>query len=195
MRAARLFRNATVILALVISGRCLAETENRHPDVNQSKFETQTLLGGGGPVGLIGANLYEPGTTLPLSVRLAQRFRFPLNSPLGLELNFVVPIGLGVNVLCDVYRSDRVRVHLGDPGVHWNMVQPVSVGRVGRTWDLTLGGGLDVRLTDRLWLTLDWRAYLPDPTSVIGRYGDWARPIYKEAALGGQLWLGIARVW
>ncbi len=193
MRARRLVEAAILVLALVASSRCLAEPDP--PDINRAKFETQTLMGGGGPIGLIGANLPEPVSTLPLSVRLAQRFRLPRWSPVALEVNFVVPIGLGVNFLCDVYRSDRVRLHLIDPGIHWNMVQPVSVTRVGRSWDVTFGAGIDVRLNGQLWLTLDWRAYLPDPSVVPYKYGDWARPIYKEAALGGQLWLGIARVW
>jgi len=193
MRAMIAVKTAVLLTGLVLAGTCRADTGPK-PDVNSKDFETQTILSGGGGIGLIGQSFPQGGTTMPISVRLAQRLRFPRHTSLGLELSFVVPIGLGVNVTCDVYRNDRVRIHLVDPGIHWNMVEPVSVSRVKRSWDLTLGAGLDVRLTDQLWLTVDWRTFLPDPT-IINKYGDWARPIYKEAALGGQLWLGISRSW
>ncbi len=156
-------------------------------------FETQTVWG----LSLApGAMAMGPeATTAPLTVSLAQTFRFARFSPFGLELSFVAPGGLGATLLVDAVRTRYVRVHLIDPGVVWNLLGPVSVGRVSRSADLVLGAGVDVFLTKDLTLTVNWRMYFPEPIGTISRYGDFARPIYAEAAKGGQLCFGLARVW
>lgn len=177
--------------AWLASLRAFAEFAPKYQD--GEKYELQTIWGLGVAPGV--AAMGSDCTTAPLAVGIAQTVRFPRYSQFGLELNFVAPGGLGANLLIDVVKFWRLRVHLIDPGIVWNLTGPASVTRVKRDFDLTLGAGVDIRLNRELAVTVNWRMYFPDPFSVISRYGDFARPVYAEAAKGGQLWFGLARVW
>ncbi len=150
----------------------------------------------GGPVGLIGDDSpYWKPTTAPFTLRLAGQLSAPAYTPLTLEINAVIPCGFGVNLLFDVFRSDRLRVHLLDLGVFWNAFKPVSVQRLHRQFDLTAGLGVDVRVWRTLSVSADWRVFLPNPMTTLPDYADFALPMYREALKGGQLWIGAAYAW
>lgn len=183
---------AAAVFVLLILPNC-SFGEQRPTTPNERKFETQTVWGFGFAPG-VGA-MGRDCTTLPISIWMLQRFRLPRYTNFGLEVGMVAPGGFSVTLLTDVTRFGRFRIHLVDPGIVVNLTEPGTVNRVHRTWDLTLGAGIDIRLDDLLTLTVNWRMFFPDPFSVIGRYGDFARPVYTEAAKGGQLWFGLARVW
>lgn len=156
-------------------------------------MELQGLIGVGGPMFLALGPNYDQMSSRPVAVIAAARVR---NEKVfvGLEMNLVAPVGMGMNMLFDVYRGDRFRVHIIDPGVFWNVRQPLSVARVARTYDVTVGFGGEIflDLRRRVSLTVDWRVYLPDPYGILTQFGGFARPIYKEAAQGGYVWVGFA---
>jgi len=158
-------------------------------------FQIRALGGIGGPVGLIGYDGYWRPSTAPLTLRLAGQLRLKEYTPLVLEISAVIPYGLGVNILTDIIQTDRVRVHLFDLGFFWNAYMPVSVQRIKRSVDITLGAGVDVRIKDSWSVSLDYRLFLPDPISTLPAYADFALPIYAEALRGGQLWLSAGYCW
>jgi opacity protein-like surface antigen len=158
-------------------------------------FQIRALGSVGGPVGLIGYDGYWRQTTAPFTVRLAGQMRLQQYTPLALEISAVIPYGIGANLLTDVIQTDRVRVHLFDIGIFWNAYMPVSVSRIKRDFDLTLGAGIDVRVKDSWSLSLDYRMFLPNPVTVLPAYADFALPIYTEALRGGQLWLSVGYCW
>lgn len=183
---------AAVICSLLLLPYCSYGESNRTTPEDR-KFETQTVWGLGFAPGVGGMG--SDCTTTPISIWMVQRLRLPRYSQFGLEAGFVAPGGLSFSLLVDVARFGRFRIHLIDPGIVVNLTEPGTVQRVHRTFDLTLGAGVDIRLNRELALTANWRMFFPDPVGVISRYGDFARPVYAEAAKGGQLWIGLARVW
>lgn len=195
MRRSRIDGNLTLLAILPIFWLWAAPAAAEPPPESQNSapLELQTTWG----LGLApGAAFAGPeNTSAPLTVWLSQSVRFPRYSQFGLELTFVAPGGLGATLLVDIIRTGRVRIHVLDPGIVWNLLGPISVGRVHRALDLTLGAGADIRLTRELGLTFGWRMYFPEPIGTISRNGDFARPVYAEAAKGGQLWIGLSRIW
>jgi hypothetical protein len=158
-------------------------------------FHVRAAAGVGGPVGLIGHDGYWKPTTAPFTLRLAGQLRLPEYTPLALEVNAVVPYGLGMNLLFDVVQTDRIRVHLFDLGFFWNAWKPVTVQRLKRSVDLTVGLGLDVRIKGSWSVSADWRLFLPNPLTTLPAYAEFALPMYEEALKGGQLWFGAAYCW
>lgn len=150
----------------------------------------------GGPIALIGANYPGGVTTAPLTLKLAGRIGLPRHSPISLELNAIVPHGIGFNFRLEVLKlANRVSIHLFDLGIFFNLGDPVTVSRIKRTWDLTAGLGCDVRVWRNLEVGLEWRWFLPNPIAVIQDYGSFAYPAYREAARGGQLWATVGYTW
>jgi hypothetical protein len=130
----------------------------------------------------------------------ALRLRFPRISPLALEANvaYSASFGIGVNLLIDVIRTERWRVHLIDPGIFINLHDSLTATNWERRLDLTLGGGFeyDLKVDPKhgdLRLTFDVRWFIPEPVSLQDRLGAFSVPIYEDAAKGVQLWIGIAR--
>ena len=120
------------------------------------------------------------------------RFRLPKISPRVLELYAVAPNGFGLNIKNDDFHIGNVRFHLLDVGLFYNMWKPVSVQRVERKLDLTLGAGIEYEFGDKWVATLDWRMFLPaNLFAVLTDYGDFARLIGLEAVQGGHTWVGI----
>jgi len=141
---------------------------------------TVVAIGGGYPVSGVSGGLF-----------LAARLRYLPSTPFALEVNLYAPYGFGLGWLLDVYRSDRLRIHAFDLGVFENMPwAKVSHSEVDRFFDVTLGCGVEWNVTGRHILSLDWRAFLPDPTKVPFRYGNYSVPFYLDALAGGQIWLG-----
>lgn len=128
-----------------------------------------------------------------LGVFLAARLRRVPETPLGIEVGLFVPWGVGANLLIDVFRNDRLRVTLLNPGVFYSWTPELRVTRpdVERSVDITVGVGLEWRLAPRLWLTFDSRFFFGEPVGVVGHYGDFARRIYVDMAKGVQTWIGI----
>jgi hypothetical protein len=188
-----------MLSAAALTGSHAASAQDKVPRA----FETQTLVGSGGPVGLSIMPTQEPPTSKPFTFHIAQRFRSPGYSGLGMELSVVLPCGAGANILFDAYHTERFRLHLLDPGVFYNTNNSamnhsqVSVDRLARRWDMTFGLGADilVREDDGVWLTGDVRVFMPDPILLSDSFGGLARPYVDEALKGGNLWLGLAFTW
>lgn len=113
--------------------------------------------------------------------------------PLGLEVGFYSPWGVGANLLLDIYRSENLRIHLLDLGFFyaWHPEMRIVRADVERKLDITLGLGIEWQFSNRWWLTVDMRMYFPNPVRIIGWYGDFARRIYARSAEGVQTWIGI----
>lgn len=130
-------------------------------------------------------------TTRTLSLNAVARGRIPGHTPLGLELALNVPHGASATVLVDLARVDRVSAHVAVGAFFPIANRQLSVTKIERSWDLTLGYGVEVRVYKKWEIMADWRVHLPDPTTILRIYGDFARPLYDEALRGGQLWLGM----
>ena len=61
-------------------------------------------------------------------------------------------------------------------------------------YDLTIGSGLELKVSKRLGVSADWRAYLPE-FGTVERYGGYAVSVYKSAIKGGQATLGVLFYW
>lgn len=148
--------------------------------------ELQGLAGPMGPLFLAFGPKYDQFSTRPVAIMFAARIR-PKRVYLGFEVNMVMPAGFGMNVLFDVYRGDRFRLHLVDPGVFLNALHPLSVARIKRSYDVTVGAGGEVFLgqSRKISVGFDWRVYLPDPWAILTAFSGFSRPIYNEAAQGG----------
>jgi hypothetical protein len=130
----------------------------------------------------------------------AQRLSSPGYSGLTLEISAVLPCGAGANLLFDAYHTDAFRLHILDPGIFYNTNDTalkrsaVSVDRLSRRWDMTFGLGAGLQIKSKVWLTADWRVFIPDPV-LLSRLGALSRPYIDEALKGGNLWLGMAFTW
>jgi hypothetical protein len=159
----------------------------------KNPFETQTLVSAGLPTYAPtsdGKSQYNLAT-----VRMAQTLRAPKFSGIGIEIN-AIPLGgrgIGASLIIDLLRFENFRIH-ADLGAFWNLGEPVSVISIKRAYDLTVGGGLELKVSERLGVSVDWRAYLPEPGAFL-RYGDLAIPAYKNALKGGQACLGVLFYW
>jgi len=124
------------------------------------------------------------GNDVLCSVRLRHA-----RSLVGLELYSTLAHGYGAAVTVDAVRVWRLRFTL-DAGVFWPVYETMSVPDVPRSFDITFGAGLEVRLYRQLVAIFNWRAYFPDPR-LVGYYGDFSFPIYKRALKEAPWWLGL----
>lgn len=69
---------------------------------------------------------------------------------LGLELNTMIPYGIGANLLMYVYNGHRVSVHILDPGIFYSWADglEISAPTMPRAFDITAGAGAEVHVTD-----------------------------------------------
>lgn len=112
--------------------------------------------------------------------------------PLALEVSFVLPYGIGTNLLLYLYHGDRVNIHFIDFGIFYSWWRDMSSTWIPREFDLTVGCGLEVKVSEGLMITLDWRVFLADPFHVLPNYADFGLRAYGEATKGGELWFGVA---
>lgn len=131
----------------------------------------------------------EGSKSKTFALNLVTRIRHR-RTPFAFEQTIIIPHGLMSALLLDVWRGNRWRAHL-DLGIFRPIAKRhLSATNIDRSWDLVLGFGAEALVYKRLSVTVDWRMFFPDPTSVPQMYGDFVRPIYKDAQRGGQLWLG-----
>ena len=153
------------------------------------------LAGGGAPALLLSPDPGEHTTSLLTGLVLI-RAQLPRVSPRVLELYSVVGSGFGASLRNDDFSLGSVKFHLLDVGLFYNHYEPVSVRRVERTLDLTLGFGVEWRVRSRWVLTSDWRMFTPlNVYRVLVDHGDFARLIFQESLYGGQAWLGLLYYW
>ena len=191
---------AFLILLAILAYGSPARSEPDASGVPET-FETQTLVGGGGPLGLafLPTDGYKPSSK-PFVLVLSQRFRFPKYSDFGLEVSAVLPCGAGANLVFGVIRTDNFRLNLVAPGVFWNTNNrpmarsQVSVDRLLRRWDVPFGLGADWRV-NKIWISADYRVFMPDPIMLANDYNALARPYVDEAFKGGNLWLRVGSTW
>ncbi len=92
------------------------------------------------------------------------QLEFP-KARLGLRAFTALDKGLGLQALIYPYRSEKVKVHIIDPGI---IFEPGSFNLtnntdVPRSVDLIFGAGVQVKLACHLQLLLDWRVNVADP--------------------------------
>ena len=158
-------------------------------------LELKTSASIGGPVGLPAYDGPYRQTTQLFTMKLDARLRIPKTVSLGLEINAVIPSGFGINILIDVVKTDKFRFHIIDPGLFWNTFQSVSVRRVNRSMDITLGFGVEYSLSNQWSLTAEMRAFVPEPSNAVATYGNFALDMFKESTEGAQTCLGLSRRW
>lgn len=92
------------------------------------------------------------------------QLEFP-KARLGLRAFTALDKGLGLQALIYPYRSERLKVHIIDPGIvftpgSFNLANNTDVPR---SLDLIFGAGVQVKLACHLQLLLDWRVNVVDP--------------------------------
>ena len=145
---------------------------------------------GGGLGGGLGRDTHRIG------ILCFGRFRLLPEVPVAVEVSAYLPFGAGAGLVLDVYRNEYLRVHFLDLGVFvpFDASLRVMHPEVRRGWDFTVGAGIEwFDRANGIAITLDWRAFLPDPTTVPFHYGGFAKKFYIDALIGGQLWVGFAR--
>ena len=107
--------------------------------------------------------------------------RAPKYTGVGLELSGVVGggYGLGIGLTFDVLKLKYLWIH-ADAGILAD-IKPVTVNYVDRKWDEYLGGGIDLPMSGHWCLKFATRVFVPDPTTVPLRYGDWSDRAYRGA--------------
>ena len=129
-----------------------------------------------------------------ISLTTALRFQYPRVTSLGLELFAIMPYGYGANLHVAGIHTERLSLRFIDIGFFYGR-EPTNRW-VEHEWSLVLGAGLEYRFFLRgngaryAQLILDYRAFLPDPGSVLMFYGDFGRDIYLGALRNGQIILG-----
>lgn len=164
---------------------------------SHESFELRLGIGGGGPVGLLRSvkGVTELTTEKYTGVGYL-RLRLPHVSSRILEVYGVYPNGVGINLKNDDFRLGNFRFSFVDVGVFWNIKRPVSVQRVKRKFDLTLGTSVEYKVTSDWSFALDYRIFAPaNVFGILTDYGDYARLIGREIAQGGQLWGGFSYSW
>lgn len=118
-----------------------------------------------GIFGELGLMAQDPYATGMLGIRL----QFP-KAFLGAQIFSQLQYGLGAQLLTYVYRGDRLKVHVGDPGVLFPLFgNYLTVRDVPRDWDLIVGAGAQYRLLCNLDLIADLRVDIPDPVKLANR--------------------------
>lgn len=157
-------------------------------------IEGEIVAAGGGAPLLPILTDWEDHHSALLTGFVAGRLRAPDHTSFGLEASAVLPFGFGLNGFIDLIHIKKARAHFNF-GVFANLIDSVSVMNIDRRFDITGGFGVEIPVSEKIYLTLDWRNFLPWPWETIARYGDFSRPFYDEAFKGGQLWLGVAQSW
>lgn len=129
-----------------------------------------------------------------ISLTPSLRFQYPRVSSLGVELFAMMPYGLGANLHIAGIHTERFSLRLLDLGFFYGR-EPGNRW-VEHDWSLVLGAGMEYRFllhgegARYAQLILDYRAFLPDPGSVLMFYGDFGREIYLGALRNGQIIFG-----
>lgn len=121
--------------------------------------ESDWILGLHGAVGL---GFRDPNTSGLLGLRLRYK---PLH--LGLEAYTAFDYGNAVQLMVYTVQGKRFSHHI-DVGVLFTGKHLLSTQDIPRTWDATLGTGIEYKLFKYLSLTADWRLAFPSPAFVAG---------------------------
>lgn len=162
---------------------------------NRPAVETSTRFGMGFPVFSSAKSSQNWGEQLAFSVSLSQRIAFPRYSFFELEAttNFN---GLGVVVSPALFRNDWMKIHAMEIGVYYNYDsrQAIAVPLARRDFDIIVGLGADFHMTEKWWLSVGWRANVPNPFSTVSRYGGYVFQITKDAFAESNLTVGMTYV-
>ncbi len=117
------------------------------------------------------------------------------HTPIGMEAFVLAPWGAGATISIDAVRTELLTLKLFDLGIFAPITNNVSATDFHRSFDLVLGTGLVWNPSHtfrgkKLFFTADWKIFFPDPM-LIYYYGDFIRPIYKQAFNESFLILGI----
>ncbi len=122
-------------------------------------------------------------------------------TPILLEAFMIAPYGVGVDLQVMGLTLPRFRLRFFDLGIFWG--KEATNDWVPHSWSIMLGGGLEYDITFCIrgrqvsgWaFTFDYRAFLPDPSTVLPRYGDFGKEIYLSSLREGQWIFGLSVTW
>ena len=134
-------------------------------------------------------------TNVRSGIPLMLRLRYLEGVPFVLEANFLVPYGGGAGLLLDVYRGEKLRVHAFDVGIFVPLAAPLRLTRpdIDRRFDLWTGLGIEWNYRRDETVSVDWRVFCADPSSIPYYYGAFTKPIYLDALKESQLWIGYVK--
>lgn len=170
---------AAVLVSIILaSERCRADSRERE-------------YGDAGWSYVAGAGSNRAGN---ISLNTGLRFQYPRVTSLGLEVFAMMPYGMGIDIQIAGLSTRAFSLRLMDIGFFYGR-EPGNRW-VEHSWSLILGAGMEYRFflhgagARYAQLTLDYRAFLPDPGSVLMFYGDFGRDIYLGALRDGQFIIG-----
>jgi len=148
----------------------------------------------GGPWLLKATPIPGGETTHKVFHQFTARFSFPKNAAVELEFSAMsYPAGFGIGLRFNLIKIKYFTIHLIDPGVvFWPTKNQLVVNRpeAERSFDITLGLGGEVELTDWLSAGIGWKWFIPNPVQVIPYLGNFSRLVYREVS-GGMLCVSI----
>ena len=157
-------------------------------------FETSTAIASGGPVGVSFLHTKFEPVRLPTAL-IAQRFSMPRYSNVSLQLELVPQSGYGASAVFNLAGSDTWKWNFIAGGYFSRWGKQMSVPGLPRRWDVTGGTSVEVLVHGNDgWLTVEYRAYAPNPGLVANMNSVYQRAL-MDAAKEGQLWLGYKRTW
>lgn len=132
-----------------------------------------------------------------VSFSITSRLQYPKYTPLALEMFLLMPYGIGADIQITGFTSGRFTARFIDLGVFAGR-DPVN-SWVAYNWSIVVGSGVEYRFPspfDRQSInfvscSLIYRVFLPEPSSVLTRYGDFGKSIYLNALRGGQIIFGV----
>lgn len=107
---------------------------------------------------------------------LGLRVKVPAAS-LGVEAYTAFDYGLGIMALVYPYQDDILAWHLNLGVLGWQG-ERLSTWDVPRTWDITAGTGIEVKLMKHLSFTFDYKASLPSPIFI----AEHSSPVFVDGA-------------
>jgi len=147
----------------------------------------------GGSISRSFVKTLDKSTASQATCKLGYTFSLPKITPLALNVNVVIPHGVGAQL-------DLKILNIGGfslspiAGVFFNLVKPVNNTWYSRSTDWTLGLRAEQRIGKHLAIVVEQQQYLLN-LKPRADFGVLATPMYDEARKHGQTWIGVSYHW
>lgn len=86
--------------------------------------------------------------------------------------------GLGLELMVWTYQGETISHHIDLGALVKGGLEPLSTGDIPRFTDLALGTGIEVKLSKRVKLTVDWKMRIADPIFIVNN----DQPVFKDGS-------------
>lgn len=152
-----------------------------------ARADTRVGLTAGGPPLLSVNKSPTRYTTMPVVMTFSVAFRNDTFTGVGLEAA-ATSGSVGGALLWDWVRMKDLTLYAR---LGLTLGPKITVAQIDRSYDILVGAGMDYRLKKNLFLLIDYRVFLPEPSIGLTR-GEYVKPAYEEAINGGMLCGGFS---